>query len=371
MGKNTSRKAGFGVAAVWFGSHCGGGFATGTLAANYYVKYGAWAIIMPLIALAIMCIVGTIQWEVCRSNKVYDYKSFGDVLYRPQQKIWCTVFEIMFVVDVIMALGIVYASAGNLIQGWIPMPYILATAIFTVIIVLLTMFGSKFLLKIGTLLSVVLVGCLIITSVSGIASGKETLTRIVTNWEVSAGFGTALWSAILYASFQCACIATTHSLCESLPDRKSSIWAGIFGFILNGAMMLLTALCLLSHYPEMVTHKLPTFDIISALNMPWLRVAYSLALFLALVTTGITCASSLSIRLEKLTAHKYKNLTVCRAVSSAVVMIVAFLVAQIGLLAILNKGYSFIGYICIPLVILPTVILGVKRWKTDETSTTN
>ena len=68
--KNRSSKAGFGVAAVWFGSHCGGGFATGTLAASYYVRYGAWAIFMPLIALAIMCIVGTIQWEICRSNKV-------------------------------------------------------------------------------------------------------------------------------------------------------------------------------------------------------------------------------------------------------------------------------------------------------------
>lgn len=106
MQKSTSAKAGFGVAAVWFGSHCGGGFATGTLAANYYVKFGAWAIFMPLLALAIMCVVGTIQWEICRSNKVYDYKSFGDVLYRPQEKLWCTVFEIMFVVDVIMALGI-------------------------------------------------------------------------------------------------------------------------------------------------------------------------------------------------------------------------------------------------------------------------
>lgn len=39
-------------------------------------------------------------------------------------------------------------------------------------------------------------------------------------------------------------------------------------------------------------------------------------------------------------------------------MIVGFCVAQFGLLAILNKGYSFIGYICIPLVILPTLIIG-------------
>lgn len=319
---------------------------------------------MPLIALAIMCVVGTIQWEICRSNQVYDYKSFGDVLYRPQQKIWCTAFEIMFVVDVIMALGIVYASAGNLIQGWINVPYIVAVAIFTVIIVLLTMFGTGFLLKIGTVLSVVLVGCLIVTSVAGISTGADNLVRIVTNWE-SAGFGAALWSAILYASFQCACIATTHSLTESLPDRQSTIWAGIWGFVLNGAMMLLTSIMLLSHYPDCIGDNLPTFNIISKLSIPGLKLAYSVALFLALVTTAITCSSALTARLEKMIAARFQSLVACRAVCNAVVMIVGFLVAQIGLLAILNKGYSFIGYICIPLVILPTILLGFKRFKEE------
>lgn len=364
MQKSTSKKAGFGVAAVWFGSHCGGGFATGTLAANYYVKFGAWAIFMPLIALAIMCIVGTIQWEICRSNQVYDYKSFGDILYRPHQKVWCTVFEIMFVVDVIMALGIVYASAGNLIQGWINVPYIVAVAIFTVIIVLLTMFGTGFLLKIGTILSVLLIACLIITSVSGISTGFDNLVHIITTWE-SSSFGAALWSAVLYASFQCACIATTHSLTESLPDRRSTIWAGIWGFVLNGAMMMLTSIMLLSHYPDCVGDNLPTFNIISQLNMPGLKAAYSIALLLALITTAITCSSALTARLEKLISGRFHSMTVCRACCNAVVMIVGFLVAQIGLLAILNKGYSFIGYICIPLVILPTILIGFKRFKKD------
>ncbi|MCI9007228.1 MAG: hypothetical protein HFI13_03855 [Lachnospiraceae bacterium] len=364
MQKSTSAKAGFGVAAVWFGSHCGGGFATGTLAANYYVKFGAWAIFMPLLALAIMCVVGTIQWEICRSNRVYDYKSFGDVLYRPQEKLWCTVFEIMFVVDVIMALGIVYASAGNLIQGWINVPYILAVAIFTVIIVLLTMFGTGFLLKIGTLLSVVLIGCLVVTSVAGISAGADNLVRIVTTWEC-AGFGGALWSAILYASFQCACIATTHSLTESLTDRRSTIWAGVWGFLLNGAMMLMTSIMLLSHYPDCIGDNLPTFNIISKLNIPGLKLAYSAALFLALVTTAITCSSALTARLEKLIAGRFQSIVICRAVCNAVVMIVGFLVAQFGLLAILNKGYSFIGYICIPLVILPTVLIGYRRFQKE------
>ena len=365
--KGSSKVAGFSIAAVWFGSHCGGGFATGTLAANYYVKYGAWALFTPLIALAIMVAVVVIQWEICRSNKAYNYREFGNVLYRPHQKLWCTVFEIMFVVDVIMALAIVCSSAGNLIMGWIPVPYIVAVAIFVLIIVLLTMFGTKFLMRMGTLLSVLLIACLTITSVAGLSSNTENFSRVVSEWDVGAGFGSALWSAILYASFQCACLATTHSLTEELPDRKSVVWAGIFGFLLNGAMMILTCYMLLSYYPEHVTDNLPVFNILSMnFDQPLLLVAYSLALFLALVTTGITCSSSLTARAEVITKRWIPNITKNRFVCNLVVMIVGFCVAQFGLLAILNKGYSFIGYICIPLVILPTLILGVSRCKKDE-----
>ena len=367
--KTTSKAAGFGIASVWFGSHCGGGFATGTLAANYYVKYGAWALFMPLIALAIMVVVVVIQWEVCRSNKVYNYRSFGDVLYRPQQKIWSTVFEIMFVVDVIMALAIVCSSAGNLIMGFLSVPYIVAVALFVILIVLLTMFGTKFLMRIGTVLSVVLIACLTITSVASLSVNTENFHHVVSTWETGGfGFGKALWSAILYASFQCACLATTHSLTEELPDRKSVIWAGIFGFLLNGAMMLLTVYMLLSYYPNCIGSNLPVFEILTTkFNSPFLLAAYSLALFLALVTTAITCSSALTARAEVLTARWIKNITTNRFICNLVVMIVGFCVAQFGLLAILNKGYSFIGYICIPLVILPTLIIGPRRIRKEET----
>ena len=146
------------------------------------------------------------------------------------------------------------------------------------------------------------------------------------------------------------------------------IWAGIFGFLLNGTMMLLTAYMLLSYYPNCIGSNLPVFEILTTkFNSPFLLAAYSLALFLALVTTAITCSSALTARAEVLTARWIKNITTNRFICNLVVMIVGFCVAQFGLLAILNKGYSFIGYICIPLVILPTLIIGPRRIRKEET----
>ena len=40
----------FSVASVWFGSHAGGGFATGNQATQYYVQYGWFAPIFAVIS---------------------------------------------------------------------------------------------------------------------------------------------------------------------------------------------------------------------------------------------------------------------------------------------------------------------------------
>ena len=47
----------FSVASVWFGSHAGGGFATGNQATQYYVQYGWFAPIFAVISMAILALV--------------------------------------------------------------------------------------------------------------------------------------------------------------------------------------------------------------------------------------------------------------------------------------------------------------------------
>lgn len=43
-----------GVACVWFGIHCGPGVASGNQTVSYFVKYGLWCLILPLVAIALL-----------------------------------------------------------------------------------------------------------------------------------------------------------------------------------------------------------------------------------------------------------------------------------------------------------------------------
>ena len=75
---NKSKGASFGalfsVASVWFGSHAGGGFATGNQTTQYYVQYGWFAPIMALLAMAILACVIRECILMYRNHNFTNYK---------------------------------------------------------------------------------------------------------------------------------------------------------------------------------------------------------------------------------------------------------------------------------------------------------
>lgn len=50
----------FGVAAVWFGAHVGGGFATGNQTRAFFVRFGYSSIFLPMI---IILLIGFVYYE--------------------------------------------------------------------------------------------------------------------------------------------------------------------------------------------------------------------------------------------------------------------------------------------------------------------
>ena len=61
VSKKVSLATCFSVASVWFGSHAGGGFASGNQATQYYVQYGWYA---PIMAFLSMVVLGLVLREV-------------------------------------------------------------------------------------------------------------------------------------------------------------------------------------------------------------------------------------------------------------------------------------------------------------------
>ena len=60
--------AAFTVASVWFGTHVGGGFASGNQVIQYFSQYGITAAIYPLIAMGILGSIINVGVELWRKS---------------------------------------------------------------------------------------------------------------------------------------------------------------------------------------------------------------------------------------------------------------------------------------------------------------
>jgi len=74
--KNLGILLAFEVAALFFTTNVGGGFALGTQEVQYFVRFGKLGFYLPLIAMALLSTVFYFAWEFQRVYGVSDYKEF-------------------------------------------------------------------------------------------------------------------------------------------------------------------------------------------------------------------------------------------------------------------------------------------------------
>ena len=95
--------AAFTVASVWFGTHVGGGFASGNQVVSYFAQYGMWAAVLPLVAMGILALVMYTVMKFAKLNGFTNYKDTFSALY---PKPWMEVFfEIFYIVILLAAVA--------------------------------------------------------------------------------------------------------------------------------------------------------------------------------------------------------------------------------------------------------------------------
>lgn len=370
MSKKLVFPATFSLAAVWFGTHCGGGFATGAQEVAYFVKYGWHAIWIPLISVLLIGWTFKNAWELARLSGTYDYKSYSKVLYAPYEGVFANLFEIAYIILLLMATGAAIAGAGSLINQALNVPYSLGIIIVGFILLLFTVFGSDLVRNAATTMTIFLIAALTFVTLFGIAKGGGNIANVVSTQinfaEVS--FGAVLWKACVYAGFQTYLLSAVISVSEPLKTAKDTKMAAIIGIVINAAMLLLVCIMLLGFSPEVLKETLPVYYVVGQLGQPWLYGLYSLILFFALISTGVTLIYAAVKRFEN-TFDAGLTIRVRRILLSVAFMLCSLGISTFGLKAIVAKGYGSLGYVAIPLIILPNIIVGaikIKNFKSES-----
>ncbi len=383
MEKKKTTAAWIGLAATWFGMHCGSGFATGTQYTIYYNKFGRMAMFLPLITWALLAVSMYFFFEYGREKKISSYADYVKNLFDfdvPWLK-WLPVvliiaFDVWCVFGQILGDAGILAGSGSLYQNY-GINYWVGVIVTAVIILGMVCFGKNILAKVNSYMMYVLIAVILIISVVGLVANFDNFKTVMATpaltEENGLTFIDALKSAFTYAGVQISSIMALSGLVAGLSSRKEAAKAAIGGGLINVVMLMALGLVMIANYPAINSETLPVYAAVDALGIPVMKHLYSLMLYLALITTGAGCTFAIVNRFKQYPMKWFKwSEQIASVVIACILLGIGAFASKFGLVAIFSKGYSYLAKMSWPLGFAPLLILVPIRMhymkKTEKTA---
>ena len=396
--------AAFTVASVWFGTHVGGGFASGNQVIQYYSNYGYTSVIFPILAMGLLAVVMYIMMKFAKLSGFTNYKDTYAALY---PKPWMEVFfEIFYIVIVLAAMASAVAGAGEVLANFIGVPYVGAgkvtmNLVIVAVLIILTIFGIKLVRAASTVLSVSIIVITALLVVFGLTADYDSIAAQLTSQynvelaEYTNATATAIWKGVLvYAAFQCVSIPPMIAAANEL-SLKGVKKANILGWLMNGFALAASGWMLTKWYPLLASLQnagkeflaanptatvatdpivayanalgIPNQTVLNLIGIKWLLVAFSVLLFCAFMSTCVTLVYTMIQRFEgKFFPNTIKNDKLRGTIVAGLVIAICFAISLLGLTDIVKYAYGYDGYYSIVVIVIPAFIWGIPKIKKLE-----
>lgn len=351
----------YSIGAIWFGSHVGGGFASGNQAWNFMGRFGAAGIAISLFA---MVLVGVAGREILLSAKLHksgNYREWAKEAYTPIQTFGAIFFELQVWCLYILASSGAVAGCAALLESY-GVPYLAGVVLTGGSLVLISIFGGEVYRKASAYMTAVLLVCLaivyLVILIPGIPQYAANAAELKSASTASAW--DLIWSGCKYAGFQIFGFINMTSLAKNW--KKSEITAGtLIGFVLNAGMLALSIVCLICWAPIAGNTTIPILTTLQTLEKTWVTVIYSVALFLAFVSTAAGAVFATVARVYPFTAKMKGSETGKSAVIAVAFIVITMLVSLAGLDAIVKIGYSWVGVFAVFSIIGWAIVVLLPR----------
>ncbi len=380
----------FTVASVWFGTHVGGGFASGNQVIGYFAQFGSMgSLLFPMIAMGLLAIVMAIILKFARLNGFDNYKDTFAALY-PSPKMEF-LFEIFYIVIILAAVAAAVAGAGEVLANFLGVPYVGAMKVvfnllIVALLVILSIFGVKLVAAASTVLSVAIMIITGVIVIFGLAYGGK-IDGIAAQYGVDLAAytpqtGFSIFRATLvYCAFQCVSIPPMIAASNEL-TVKGTNRAACLGWLMNGIALALSAFTLSKWYPLLAALKagevegflnatgIPNQTMLTLIGVKWLLVIFSVLLFCAFVSTCVTLIYTMVQRfapkLAKVNSEGefiagIQNETLRRVIVAIIAIAACFSISLLGLTTITTKVYGYDGYYALLVIVLPAFIWGIPK----------
>ena len=363
-----------GVAFVAFTTQFGGGFASGAQIYSYFINYGIWGLVLPLLSQFLLAFFFWYGLRYAFLHKTYDYRAFGDSFYGKYRVLFSNLYEITYLILIATATSAAFATGGSTLNSLFGIPYWLCTLVVGAFIFIISLYGTNIVRKCASTLSVLIIIGLVIVLVPNIIVQFGTITESV--GRMAAGelpvsssesglLGAALKSAILYFAFQLPSIGLMYQHTEPLTDVKQVDRAALYMFLCNFIAMMLSIIGMLAiaFKPELEVASVPMLVLVqNGVGAGVLTPIISILIILGAVSTGVNMIAGIVARTvnaveRRMDAGKRAGGHMARAaVASLIFTVGVWAISQVGLMAIVKKGYAYLGYAGFISVLIPFVL---------------
>ena len=375
--KNKAGSMILGVAFVWFTTHFGGGFASGAQIYSYYVRYGIWSLFLPLFAMAYNGVFFAYCLYFARKHEVYDYRSYNNAFYGRFAPLFSNLFELLYLCVMCVAPAVAFATGGATLSTLTSLPYLLSTFVIGAFIFVVSVFGTDLVRKVASVLSICIIAGLLIVYVPNIIAGAGKIGDTVNAMKTAdLPFGKALYAAFLYGTFQLANVAVFVQHAKSFEEPQDAGKSMAVGAVLNALLMIMVVLGIMTVYqnPEMSQQSVPTlFMVQQGVGSKFMTPLISVLIILGAVSTAVNMVAAMVKRIHDGLAERSNRTETAGKISrtqilAALVCCIAdFLIAQFGLLTLIQKAYSILAYLAIPVILVPYVVhMAVMRFDTKK-----
>lgn len=343
----------------------GGGYTTGREIVEFGAKYGALGWLAGVAIFAGFTIMSILMFEFARKFKVFDYRLLVKELIGP---LWF-LYDIVYLLLAILIIAIIASATGEILGITLGLNYWVGVILIIAVVGILNFYGKGLIERFKTLGTVLLMLGYIIFAILVISTTWEGAVEVLRSGDTSFMPGkvsifAVIWTGVLYVGYNLAVYPAALFTIKRQISRKDAIIAGFFSGLLMTFPWFLTYISLLGHYPNE--------DVLGS-TVPWLVmlegfpiiviVIFGFVVGWTLIETASGMIHAFIDRLEsQLKDMQSKELNAKQKGGIAVgALILAVLLAQVGIIDLIAKGYTIMAYGMIIVFALPLLTIGVYK----------
>ena len=324
---------------------------------------------MPVLAMLYNTVFFAYSLRFARKHEVYDYRSYNNAFYGRFAPVFSNLFEVLYICVMCVAPAVAFATGGATLSTLTGLPYLLCTFLIGLFIFIVAIFGTDLVRRVASVLSICIIAGLLIVYIPNIAVNFSEITAAAGSMTAEQlPLGDALYSAFLYGTFQLSNIAVFVQHARSFEKPGDAVKSMGAGFVVNSLMMVMVVLGLMTIYtnPDAAQQSVPTlFMVQNGVGASFMTPLISILIILGAVSTAVNMVAAMvkrvcgeSGRRKEVSDGAKKRFQISRKEIAAALVccVIDFGIAQFGLLTLIQKAYSAIAYLAIPVILIPYIV---------------